>query len=298
MFIFVPDKLIQRLSLLVIVVLVGIPGATELAFADDEKKRNSINKRIQMTQSYLGSKTANKILESGTDEARQLLEKAKTLLERSKQDLENGNLEAAEQQVSLSIRTFTAAGAANSNNADSRKKLADEIRSIHSEIASYLESFNAALSEKGPSMAGLLDQQYVDQLIANARQSESTGDYSSAHSSLNQAKQLVVDALIKIRNNETVVYAVEFQTPADEFRYEYNRYLEYVALGQQILSNGEIAQSRQLLFNQLNDKGVQISQQAISMADSGDFDNAIKQMEEAVKKMVQGLRMLGIQLSM
>lgn len=294
----VPDKLIQNCTILLIVVLTLAFGCVEIVSADEEKTRNDILRRIQMTQSYLDSKTATRILESGTEEARQLLEKAKTLLESGKQDLEKGNLEAAEQQVSLSIRTFTAAGSANTTNADSRKKLADEVRSIQSEIDSYLESFKAALSEKGPSMAGLLDQQYVETLLSTARQSESTGDFRAAHSSLNQAKKLIVDALIKIRNNETVVYAVEFQTPADEFRYEHNRYLEYVALGQQVVSNGEVAQSRQLMFNQLNSKGEEISQDALSLADRGDYEDAIKRMEEAVKKMVQGLRMLGIQLSM
>ena len=173
-----------------------------------------------------------------------------------------------------------------------------EVRSVRSEIDAYLESFRAALADKGPSMAGLLDQQYVADLMSSAKQSQSTGDYRTARSNLTQAKQLIVDALIKIRNNETVIYAVEFQTPTDELRYERERYLEYVTLGQQVLANNEVAQSRKMLFEQQKKIGDQISQDAMTLASEGDYAGAIKGMEEAVRKMVQGLRLLGIQLSM
>lgn len=291
-------KLIRKCFGLLTVVLIMLPGSVGTVSADEQEMRDGILSRIQMTQSYLDSKTATRIAESGNDEARQLLDKARQLLERGQHDLEQGNLESAQQQVNLSIQTFTAAGAANSNSADSRQKLLGEVRSVRSEIDAYLESFRAALAEKGPSMSGLLDQQYVADLMSAAAQSQSTGDYRSARSSLAQAKQLIVDALIKIRNNETVVYTVEFQTPADEFRYERERYLEYVSLGQTILGNGDIAQSRRKLFEQQKESGDLISQEAQTLAGKGDYAGAIKRMEEAVSKLVQGLRLLGIQLSM
>ena len=109
---------------------------------------------------------------------------------------------------------------------------------------------------------------------------------------------MVVEALIKIRNNETVVYTVEFQTPADEFRYEQDRYLEYKSLGQKVMNSGEITQSRIKLFEQLEKSGDRFSQEALTLAGEGDYDGAIKRMEDAARKMIQGLRLLGIQLSM
>jgi tetratricopeptide (TPR) repeat protein len=291
-------KLIRNCFGLLTAALIVMTGSVGTLLADEQEMRDGILGRIQMTQSYLDSKTATRITESGNDEARQLLDKARKLLKRGQQDLEQGNLESAKQQVNLSIQTFTAAGAANSNNTDSRQRMLGEVRSVRSEIDAYLGSFRTALAEKGPSMSGLLDQQYVSDLMSAAAQSQSTGDYRSARSNLTQAKQLIVDALIKIRNNETVIYTVEFQTPADEFRYERERYLEYVSLGQTVVENGEVAQSRITLFELQKKNGDLISQEAQTLADKGDYDDAIKRMEDAVKKMVQGLRMLGIQLSM
>lgn len=266
--------------------------------ADEEKERKGVLMRIQMTESYLKSKTATSIEESGNEEAIQLLEKARQQFDKGKQELEQGNFAAAKEQLSLSIKTFTAAGAANKGGQGSNKKLASEVNSLKSEIDSYLLSFRSALEEKGPSMSGLLDQQYVDSLLASAEQSKSSGNYKSAMSDLNTAKNLVVDALIKIRNNETVVYAVEFQTPADEFRYEQERFNEYIELSDVILQKDEISEGKVKLFQMQKKAGLQISEEAEAFANQGDFESAISRMEDAVKKMVQGLRLLGIQLSM
>lgn len=291
-------RLIRKCFGVLTAVLIVMPGSVGTVSADEQEMRDGILKRIHMTQSYLDSKTAARISESGTEEARLLLNRARQLLEQAKQGLDQGNLESAQQQVNLSIQTFTAAGTANSNKAQSRQKLLAEVGVVQTEIDAYLESFKASLVEKGPSMAGLLDQQYVAELMSAVKQSQATGDYKTALSKLNQAKQLIVDALIKIRNNETVVYAIEFQTPADEFRYERERYLEYESLGQQILSGGDIAQSRKMLFEQVKKTGDKLSHEALTMAAEGDYASAIERMEEAVRNSVKGLRLLGIQLSM
>ena len=266
--------------------------------ADEQKERDGVLMRMQMTESYLKSKTATKIEESGNAEAIQLLEKARQLLDKGKQELEQGNFAAAKQQLSLSIQTFTAAGAANKGSQDSSKKLVSEVSSLQSEIDAYLVSFRSALEEKGPSMSGLLDQQYVESLMASSQQSKSSGDYQSAISNLTKAKNLVVDALIKIRNNETVVYTVEFQTPADEFRYEQERFNEYTSLSDTLLEKDEFSEGKIKLFQMQKKAGQQISEEAETLANQGDFESAISRMEDAVKKMVQGLRVLGIQLSM
>ena len=147
-------------------------------------------------------------------------------------------------------------------------------------------------------MAGLLDQQYLSELLARAEQAQSNGDQKSSKSLLEEARQNVVTALVKIRSNETVVYTVEFQTPADEFRYESERYREYRMLGKKVLDEGDFAESRIKLFQQLWQSGEQISREAAAIAGEGDYPTAISRMEEAVQKLVQGLRMLGVPLSM
>jgi hypothetical protein len=252
---------------LLLAISLSLAGQDTDAAETQPDLRNGVEQRIKLTQSYLASKTAQKIAETGNSQARQLLQKARELLAQASAQL-----------------------------AASTENLALEVGSIRNEIDAYLESFTQALSEKGPSMAGLLDRQYVADLLSRAEQSQSLGEFDTARSALNQAKQLVVAALIKIRNNETVVYTVEFQTPADEFRYERERYQEYTALGQKLLDSGELETSRVLLFEQLKKNGERLSQEALALAGKGDYPDAINRMEMAVNKLIQGLRLLGVTL--
>lgn len=287
---------LHRIGILVNLMLAAL--ASPAPAADEATLRNSIEQQIKLTQSYLDSDMAGKIAASPNEDARQLLEEAKALLARGKQDLELGNLEAAKQNISLALKRFTAAGTANKRKEGRTQDLSGELESIRKEIDSYLASFNAALAEKGPSMAGLLDQKYIADLLARAEQARASGEHLSAKRLLDEARQLVVMALVKIRSNETVVYALEFQTPADEFRYEIERFREYQMLGQKVLNDGDFAQSRVKLYEQLSQQGDQLSQEASALAGQGDYATAISRMEQAVDKMVQGLRMLGIPLSM
>lgn len=282
----------------------GILVATSLLLAPqgadaatgERDLRAEIEQRINLTRSYLESKTATKIDETGNPQSRQLLQKSRELLQQAITEFEQGSLETAQEKANQSLQTFTAAGAASMKKTVSAETHAAQIGAIRAEIDAYLESFSAALAEKGPSMAGLLDRQYIVDLMAGAEQAQSVGDFAGARSALNQAKQLTVAALIKIRNNETVVYSVEFQTPADEFRYERERYQEYRALGQKLLDSGELEASRLRMFEQQKNHGERLNQEALSLAGEGDFETAIGRMEMAVEKLVQGLRLLGVTL--
>ena len=289
-------SLIHWIGLLIILLLAASAGPA--ANAEDTAQHKRIEQRIKLTQSYLGSKTAGKIDASANEEARQLLGEARELFTLGQQAFDRDELDEAQTSLDLALQRFTAAGTALSRGASQAQQLSGEIESIRAEIDAYLDSFNTALTEKGPAMAGLLDQQYVSELLSRAEKSRSDGDFKSAKSLLDEAKQNVVTALVKIRNNETVVYTVEFQTPADEFRYESERYREYRMLGEKVLNEGEFAESRVKLFEQLRQNGDQISREAGAIAGEGDYETAIGRMEEAVKKLVQGLRMLGVPLSM
>ena len=135
-------------------------------------------------------------------------------------------------------------------------------------------------------------------MLVDAESHKKKGDIESARSVLIEAKDLVVAALVEIRNNETLVYRVEFQTPADEFLYEKNRYREYQALGHSVLAAGDFDKNRLRLFEQLHDAANQLSHEADVWVEEGDYTSGIHHMQVAIKKIIQGLQLLGIPLSM
>ncbi len=277
-----------------VICVFSVPG---ISFADDQTKSGLVQKRLALAESYLNSNTASRLSESGNDEARQFLDKAKQFLDQAKKDLKAGNLDQATENADQSLRAFSAAGAADTKSKKTKGQLTGDNKAIRAEIDAYLQAFKSALAEKGPAMAGLLDQQQVDGLLARADKLQASGDPKAADSALNEAKQLIVVALTKIRSNETVVYTREFQTPADEYRYEQERYQEYVTLSKKVLENQQPEESKMKMVEILQAKSEEHYQQAVMLAGQGDYEDAIKQMENGRKKLVQLLQLLGVPVS-
>ena len=230
--------------------IILIVCANPVLAADVSQVRGKIESKILLIQKYLESGTAAEIARSGSAEANDLMTRTRELAEQAVSDLDEGRLEAAEASVDQSIKLFTAATASVRRKKQSRQEILIEIESARAEIDAYMVSYQAALAARGASVDGPLDQVKLVGMLSNAEKLRSNGDLESARALLVETRKLVVAALVDVRNNETLVYRVEFETPADEFLYEQHRYLEYVKLGQHVLDNGDFDDSRIRLFQQ------------------------------------------------
>ena len=265
--------------------------------AGEQALRASIQGKIMLAQNYLKSRTALEIAASESSTGKDQLERARELVAQAVADLDRGKLESAKSNVDASIKLFTAAAATNKRRRQTHQQDLVEIESMRAEIDAYLESYRTALTERGAEGAGVLDQIHVAGLVTHADRFKSGGDFESARNVLGEARQMVVTALAEVRDKETVVYTVEFETPGDEFRYEQERYREYVTLGQRVLASGEIDQSRERLFQSLSNAGKRLSSEAEAWADEGDYVSAINRIQAASIKLIKGLQLLGLPLS-
>ena len=289
----------RRINLVWLLQSMLLVALVNLALAADEKAdRGKVEKKIFLIQQYLESGTAVEIARSGSAVANDLMIRTRELVEKAVLDLDEGRLEAAEAGIDQSIKLFTAAAESVKRKKQSKQQYLIEIEFLRAEIDAYLESYQAALAARGAAVVGPLDQVRVVGMLSSVEKSKSHGDLESARAMLIEAKKLVVAALVDVRSNETLVYRVEFKTPAEEFLYEQNRYLEYVMLGQHVLANGDFDKGRMRLFQKLNDTGKELSQEAIVWVEEGDYTSGIQRMQVAIRKVIQGLQMLGIPLSM
>lgn len=289
----------QRLYLVCLLCSIFLIAFASLPVAADENaKRAKIESKISLIRMYLQSRTADEIAGSGSAQANDLLIRTRELTEQVIKDLGEGRLEAAQDGIDQSIKLFTAAAETVNRKKRSNQQYLIEMESVRAEIDAYLESYQAALAARESAVNGPLDQARIAGMLANAENHRQKGDIESARAVLTEARDLVVAALVDIRDNETLVYRVEFQTPVDEFRYEKNRYHEYVALGQSVLAVGDFDKNRLRLFEQLSDAASQLSSEATVWVEEGDYTSGIHHMQVAIKKVVQGLQLLGIPLSM
>lgn len=261
-----------------------------------DSSQQDIEQRLALVENYLGSNTAFNIVQGGNQQAIQFLKKAESFLQQGLDALQAGKLDQAAEAADQSIRAYKAA----SDAARGKRSGANSatIKALSAEIETYYQAFMAALQEKGPAMSGLLNQGQYKRLMEQAEAAEQEDDGATAVNRLNQAKIMVINALTKIRSNETVVYSKEFRTPADEYRYENGRYAEYATLTEKMLSEQDLEGPRLSMLKTLQQKAESMRSEAEASADAGDFNAAIDHMEEALKKLVQGLQLLGLPVSL
>ncbi|RKZ35656.1 MAG: hypothetical protein DRQ37_05915 [Gammaproteobacteria bacterium] len=253
-----------------------------------------VENKLRLLQSYLDSNTANRVRDSENLQAKELLERAVELSRNARQALDERQLEVGSRQSTEGLLAFSAAAAV-----FKRTKSGDgaqEKRNVEllKEIDSYQEAFTSGLKEKGPAAAGLLDSGRLEDLLSRAGTLRQGGRHAEAGELLREAQQLTVIAVTRLRQNETIVYSLDFRTPADEYRYELDRHAGYVLLVEQMSVRETITPQALKLAARYTVKAAELKAAAERSADNGDFEAAIKVMEEANKSLTRALQMMGL----
>ena len=272
-------------------VALALASVTAAAFAAGH---DALRKKLDLVSYYLDSATSTRIRQSDNRRAQDLLERAVALREEARRALEDDDLELASREIGLALRSISAANSALTQDGSSSEALARRNEELRKEIAGYRQSFDRSVLEKGPEFASLLDGNRLDDLLARAERLAAAGKHAEASAPLNEAYRLTVDAVARLRSNETVVYSLEFRTPADEFRYEEKRHESYALLVHQMVSSGASQGSREALVHRFFEEASRLAAQARDEADRGRHDDAIKSMEDANKNMVRALQMMGL----
>jgi len=254
----------------------------------------ALQKKLYLVGYYLDSETSLRIRRSDNRRAQDLLERAVKLHEEARRALSDGDLALAEREIGLALRSISAASSALSRGNTPHAETAARNARLRDEIAGYRVSFDQGVLDKGPQFASLLDTQRADALLARADALTREGKHAEAEVPLREAYQLTVDAVTRLRSNETVVYALNFRTPADEYRYEEKRHESYALLVHQMVSTGAAQGSRQALVNRFLEDASRLASDARKQAEGGDHTTAIKTMEEANQSMVRALQSMGL----
>lgn len=134
----------------------------------------------------------------------------------------------------------------------------------------------------------------VQQLLAAASRHSEAGDHGAARELLQEARNLVIQALTQTRNRETVVYSREFRTAADEYRFEAERFDTYARLMEKVLAERPPPGSMGEAIAKARRKAVALKEDAHDLADRGDWKEAIAAMDEANSTLARWLSMMGL----
>lgn len=285
-----------KLLVLCIAAWLALLPARLPAQAVDPNQAVAVAKKLELLQRYLDSNSATKIAESDNAAAIELLARARQRGDQALQSYNVGDMAIAGERLTEAFRAYTEAldtlRAKRSGGAEIKQQNA----SLREEITSYLQAFDQALLEKGPAASGLLNRGRVNDLLEESRYLEENGDPQTAQNRLKEAYGMAVGALSRVRENETVVYALDFRTPADEYRYEQNRHQSYTMLVDQMRNSSELSEQALKLAQRYADEGAKLRAEAENQAAAGQYEAAIQTMEEANKRLVRSLQMMGLSI--
>ncbi len=280
-----------------LLMVIGTQGV--LAAANDvERERKVLASKLRMLDSILfRSQRAKRVAASNNPRAKALLADARNAYRQAQSYFDSGDLDQARQASRQSLEAVTRAFALIVDTEGLNTRAREQYRELLENIRVYEKALIDTAHRKGLNPGELLDQDAVEKGIRAAQARADAGDYPAALATLRKVSDTVESALSRARARETVTYALEFATPLDEYRYEYERNRSYVALAQVLLRTAPPEMHRRIpLIKRLIEKSQHQVKAAEEQRQAGNTEQAIKTIELANKTIVQALRMGGLAL--
>ncbi|MBX9634542.1 MAG: hypothetical protein K2X44_06140 [Magnetospirillum sp.] len=156
-------------------------------------------------------------------------------------------------------------------------------------IGSFRESARETVQSRGPSATSLYDDRKVAEALSRAQSLHKAGQDARATTLLEDTYVYLENALIRLRDKESVVYDRTFRTPADEFRYMSSLYASYAQIIDQAAKGG-LGEAERNLVTEARTKHAQ----ALQYSGKNSWPEANKSMDAAGGILLRVLESLGV----
>lgn len=277
----------------------GLYAAEASALATDsvevqKKRKGTLNKLNLLGYILTKSNRAKEVRASGNEEAIAILraagkhyDAAKSLLDEGEFDKSNLEIQKSFQNISVAFRMVV----------DKKKEnevAREQYELLYSRVKNFSDLFNQLPADK---IKGILDSDKLNMLIKKSESIYQKNHPKQALVPLSEAADMLEQALSDARKDETVIYALEFLTPEDEYNYELQRNDNYTLLINMILDASPPENRKKLpLIRMLVNKNEELVIKADKLFQSGAVDEAIILLEKGNKTLVRALRLGGLTL--
>lgn len=267
----------------------------ELAPAAVEQHKGLDNK-VALLNDLVRNSPASQRIEalSGTSRAEELLATARKAAGEATRLLSTGEEAAAERAANDGLRAFSAAARLVVDPQARRRDESRRYEELKARIASFREAFERIAKEKGAAADSLLDRGAVQGFVSSADFAATAGDFEAANRSLVEAAARVEVALTEIRKGETLLDALHFDSPAEEYEYEKRRNQAYVMLLEMLERQGQIPEEQAALVAEMVRQNDTMRADANVQASAGAFPAAIAKLENGTNYLVRALRGSGL----
>ena len=251
--------------------------------------------RIQFVKTLLEkSSAARQIDESGNQEALQRREEARLLFQQAQQEHAADDNDAANKKLIEATKVmFEAVRLAGQIEITAEKKQRDFEDRLDS-INALMEAHDRVSEEKGKQTEGIELKQLVLDKVSRANALLKSGQVDEARQVLDEAYIAAKIAINTLRGGDTLVRSLHFETKEEEYNYEIDRNDTHQMLIKILSKDKNASGGVDKMVQNFMDKAVHLRHEAEKQASSGDYEAAIKTLEESTKNLVRALRSSGV----
>jgi len=274
-------------------------GGAEAGIAGSQKSipTDAAKQKIMLAELMLQSKAAKAAAEGSNESAKNALSSANAKLQTARQELGSGRTNQALALAEEALKLVAVATQSTSNEEAAklqRGRYTDALDSLRNFQDSHKQSFDRTVKKRGAAAAVDYDHAKVDGLVSEARVLSDKAQHEKATQLLIKAERLVTQAIQSMLNAQTIVYDLNFETPADEYEYERKRFISYEELIPVAIEEKKPVEAVVKLMNTYVVKGRERKTEAEAKAKAGSYPEAIGLMLVATEEIQRALRLAGV----
>ncbi len=258
---------------------------------------DAARQKIMLAEMMLQSKSAKSVAEGADGSGKANIAQATKKIQAARSEVDAGRNTAALKLAEEALGLITAA-TQSLTKVDQQLQLkgryAEVQEALHNFQESHKQSYARTLKKRGQSAVVDYDHAKVDALTNEARGFADKGQYDKAIQSLSKAERLVTQAIQSMLDSQTIVYDLNFETPAEEYDYELKRYIGYEELIPVAIEEKKPAESVVKLMDTYVEKGKAQKAEAERRAKAGNYPDAISLMLSATEEIRRALRLAGV----
>lgn len=280
----------QRALFLLLVILLLQPMTSVLAKTTIEDRFASVGKLVEI------SSAAKKIQTSDNEAAKIKYNEAKLLFKQAKSLQQKGNTKEANKYLTLTTQTmFQAVRLVDKDQSIIDKQQRDYVMRLES-INALCQAYERIRDEKGlvPSKDSEL-YPFVQSKLKSAKSQETQGNFIKGREILDEAYVAAKVAIEHVRGGDTLIRSLEFESSEEEYAYEVDRndthkMLVDVLLKEKMANNANI---KNMVGNHM-EAAAKLRHKAEGQAAGGNYETAVRTLEQSTKEIVRAIRSAGI----
>lgn len=297
-----PKRLTRLLTLLPSLLFVASPIFSQSTpapavspFQQGERTR-MLHSKLKLLADMLQSSATAKRLEASVvdDEVDALLSRANFSHWKAREQLQQGELDAAEQRLDDGLKAFGMAARKVIDVEREQQIEKDRFQELVNRSKGFIEALARAVSENGRTVSTQFDEIHFKQQMSTAKSLARHKRFGDANHHLEPALATLEQALSTARHQQTLTNTLNFDSPSEELAYERERNQSHLLLISLMMSERVISNEHLEMIDEIRERNRQLVDRAVLLDAQGDTESAIDSLERGTGELVRALRLTGL----